>query len=101
MDLSPFFGLAWRTMSKSPNRVGLGYDLHRLEEDFELQDNNGNMSNTPAGHDKIGDEFDINLRYRATEYLYFRLGTGWLFNANALGLADDINVTIFQAVLRF
>ena len=32
MDLSPFFGLAWRVMSESSNRIGLGYDLHRLEE---------------------------------------------------------------------
>ncbi len=68
---------------------------------FELQDNNGTADNTPASHDKIGDEFDVNVRYRATDYLTFRFGTGWLFNPQAIGLGEDINVTLFQAQIDF
>ncbi len=69
---------------------------------FGMQDNSaGRADNTPASHDKIGDEFDFNLYYRATEYLTFRFASGWLISPDALGLGDDINVTTISAHVRF
>lgn len=68
---------------------------------FELQDNNGTYSNVASGSDKIGDEFDLNIRYFATEYLTFRLATGVLLDAGALEVGDDINISLIEARVQF
>ena len=68
---------------------------------FELQDNNGTADNTPAKHDKLGSEVDVSITFHATDYLRFKLATGFLFDANALGVGSNINVTVFEAALSF
>lgn len=56
---------------------------------FELQDNsNGTAGAAGTSSDKIGDEFDISISFFATEFLTFRVATGWLFDADALGVSD-------------
>ena len=77
------------------------WDLEVLYAYFELVDNNGTVDNTPAEHDKIGDEIDFNARFFVTDYLTLRLGMGWLLDPNALGGADDMSVALFQASIDF
>ncbi|MEE8142051.1 MAG: hypothetical protein V3T77_03025, partial [Planctomycetota bacterium] len=70
---------------------------------FEFVDNKGGSydGNLTSSKDKIGDEIDISIRYRATDNLYFRLATGWLLDAEGLGTTSDVNLTLFQAVMQF
>ncbi len=67
----------------------------------ELQDNNGTAGNSVSTHDRIGNEFDIDIRYRATDNLVFRARTGWLFDSKVLGVRDELNVTAIEASIQF
>lgn len=68
---------------------------------FELQDNGSGTYSNGTTRDKIGDEIDLTLRYFATDYLTFRLATGWLFSPVALGTSKDLNVSLFEVELKF
>lgn len=68
---------------------------------FELQENNGTADNTPSNHDRLGHEIDVSLVYRPGDNLNFRLRTGWLLDAKALGLQEDINITVLEAAIQF
>ncbi|MFQ5654141.1 MAG: hypothetical protein ACE5GW_05370 [Planctomycetota bacterium] len=68
---------------------------------LELQDNDGTADNTTSRHSKLGDEFDISARFRATDYLNFRLATGWVIDSKALGVRTNMSVTMVQAEVKF
>lgn len=68
---------------------------------FELQDNSNGTASNNTSSDKLGEELDLTVYYRATDYLNLSFGTGWLFNANALGVGSNASVTVFTAEIRF
>ncbi|MFN0058550.1 MAG: alginate export family protein [Planctomycetota bacterium] len=68
---------------------------------FSLQDNNGRADNSVSNHDRLGNEADLTLRYRATDYLTFNLGGGVLFDAKALGTQQEIWIAVVQAIIQF
>ncbi len=68
---------------------------------FELQDNTNGTAANMSGHDKLGDEIDIIANYRATDYLTFQFGAGWLLDAQALGVGSNISITKLTAEIRF
>lgn len=68
---------------------------------FELQDNSNETASNGTSSDKIGDEIDLTLHYRATDYLNFRLGAGWLLDPVALGTKSAIQVSVLSAEVRF
>lgn len=75
--------------------------LNFLYAFFDLHSNNGTADNTPSDHDRLGHEFDASLIYRPGDNLNFRLRTGWLFDAKALGLQKDVNISVVEAVIKF
>jgi hypothetical protein len=77
------------------------WSVEALYAYFELQDNSNGTSSNQTGHDKLGEEVDLTVHFRATDYLNFRLGTGWLLDPVALGMRSTINVTVLSAEVRF
>ncbi len=77
------------------------WSIEGLYAYFELQDNSNGTASNSTSSDKLGDEIDIIVNYRATDYLSFQFGSGWLFNANALGVGSNITVTVLSAEIRF
>jgi len=68
---------------------------------FELQRNNGLVDVSSGRHNKIGDEVDLRLIWTYTDYLRVMVGTGWLWDAKALGTLHPINLTMFRVQLDF
>ena len=68
---------------------------------FELQDNSNGTAANSSNSDKLGDEIDIKVNYRATDYLNFQFASGWLFDAEALGVGSDIMISVLSAEIRF
>ena len=68
---------------------------------FELQDNTNGTASNMSTSDKLGDEIDIIANYRATDYLTFQFGAGWLLDAQALGVGSNISITTLSAEIRF
>lgn len=68
---------------------------------FQLHENNGTYSAIGTTQDKIGDEFDVSVRYFATDYLTFRAAAGWLVDPKALGLSSDLNIVLVEARVEF
>ncbi len=77
------------------------WSLEALYAFFELQDNRNGTASNLTSSDKIGDEIDLRVHYRATDYLNFSLGTGWLIDPRALGTKSTINVSVLSAEIRF
>ncbi|MBN1417160.1 MAG: hypothetical protein JXP34_00185 [Planctomycetes bacterium] len=68
---------------------------------FELQRNNGLVDVSSRRHNKIGDEVDVRLIWTYTDYLRVMVGTGWLWDAKAMGTLHPINLTMFKVQLDF
>ncbi|MGE3163332.1 MAG: alginate export family protein [Planctomycetota bacterium] len=68
---------------------------------FQLHENNGTYSAAGTTQDKIGDEFDVSLRYFATDYLTFRAAAGWLVDPKALGLSSELSIFLLEARVEF
>jgi len=89
-------------------RVQVGcYPLENLElsamfATFHLQNQNGTVDNRPGSRRyKIGDEFDVVLTYEYSTHVKFRLGTGFLVDARALGTLQTLNLTVAQVIVDF
>jgi len=77
------------------------WSLEALYAFFEFQDNSNGLAGNNTTRDKLGEEIDVNVNFRATDYLSFRLGSGWLIDPVGLGLSKTINVTVLSAEVRF
>ncbi len=71
---------------------------------FEYQNNNhvGTVDNHAGRtYSKIGDEIDLTLTWEYSTHVKLRAGTGFLFDARALGTTQGVNLSVFQMVLDF
>ena len=83
------------------------YPLDRLHvagtyANFHYQNGGEGVDNRVGqAHSKIGDEVDLVLTYEYSTHVKFRCGTGFLWDARALGTTRGINLTMAQVIVDF
>jgi len=77
------------------------WSIEALYAFFEFQDNTNGFAGNTTTRDKLGEEIDATINFRATDYLTFRFGSGWLIDPVGLGLSQTVNVTVLTAEVRF
>ncbi len=69
---------------------------------FHLHKNNGTADNhVGSKRNKIGDELDLILSYEYSTHVTMQLGTGFLWDARALGETGGLNLTMARLMVDF